>query len=86
MTPIDSKAAIGERAQLIRKEKGYGSMRDVAKLIGISRNDISEIERGIFTGSIDNILKYLNFLGLTLVVQTKSMPTLDELEGLFEDE
>lgn len=83
---LDPKTAIGEKARAARKEKGLGSMVQAARLVGISRNDISEIERGIYTGSIDNVLKYLSFLGLTLIASSKSMPSLEELEGLFDDE
>jgi hypothetical protein len=55
-------------------------------LLSVSRNDISEIELGKFTGSFRTVMNYLNFLGLTLVAKPKAMPTLDDLEGMFDDD
>jgi transcriptional regulator with XRE-family HTH domain len=83
---MDAKTEIGEKARQTRKAKSLGSMREIGKLLEISRNDISEIERGIFNGSLNNVLKYLNYLGLTLKVQTQVKPTLDELAGMFSDD
>jgi transcriptional regulator with XRE-family HTH domain len=77
---------IGGLARATRKQKNLGSMREIASLLSVSRNDISEIELGKFTGSFRTVMNYLNFLGLTLVAKPKAMPTLDDLEGMFDDD
>lgn len=79
-------ANIGTAALNKRKSEGLGTIHSIAKELRISPNDISEIERGIFHGSILNVVKYLQYLGLSLTVVEPVRPTLDNIECMFEDE
>lgn len=83
---MDGLRIIGQKAKETRKRLGYSNMAVLAKILQISKNDISEIERGIFRGSIINVMKYLNYLGLTLHCVTKGSPTLENLHEYFDDE
>jgi DNA-binding XRE family transcriptional regulator len=61
---------------------------EIASKIGVSRQTISEIENGRYTGSLAIFIRYLNFLGLEIEVKEKpfSVPQLDDLADLFGDE
>ncbi|HET8905066.1 MAG TPA: helix-turn-helix transcriptional regulator [Saccharospirillum sp.] len=83
---MNSLEAIGRKARKRRKQHQLGSMREIAQVLQISVNDISEIERGIFTGSILNVERYLSYIGLELTVAESKAPTLDDLEAIFRED
>jgi len=83
---MNSLEAIGRQARKHRKQLKLGSMREIARTLQISVNDISEIERGIFTGSILNVERYLSYIGLELTVVESKTPTLDDLEAIFRED
>ncbi|GGX73671.1 helix-turn-helix domain-containing protein [Saccharospirillum salsuginis] len=83
---MNSLEAIGRKARKHRKQLNLGSMREIARTLQISVNDISEIERGIFTGSILNVERYLSYIGLELTAVESKTPTLDDLEAIFRED
>jgi len=83
---VNDLKQIGAIAKQTRKALGHKNMVVVAQQLGISKNDISEIERGIFRGSVLNVIKYLSFLGLELTASPRNKPPLEDLEAMFDDE
>ncbi|MGK3127674.1 helix-turn-helix transcriptional regulator [Pantoea sp. C8B4] len=53
---------------------------------GVHRTVISQIENGLYSGSLKVLTLYLNALELKLSVQSAGIPQLDELEALFNDD
>lgn len=78
---------IGLALKNYRKKSGL-TQSAAAERAGISRQNISDIERGVFLGAISTLQKYLRFAGLQLRCQQQSseFPQLDELQGLFGDD
>jgi transcriptional regulator with XRE-family HTH domain len=79
--------AIGEALRQYRKRKKL-TQADVAGKIGIHRQNISDIERGVFVGAISTLQKYLLFAGLELSCQglPSEFPQLEDLNSLFEED
>ena len=78
--------AIGEHLKHYRKSRGL-TQAEAASRAGIHRQNISDIERGVFIGSISTLQKYLLLAGFELTCQPSpsEFPQLDELANLFED-
>ncbi len=68
-----SLSELGKHIKAARKAKKK-TQDDVAQAIGVSKNIVSEWERGATQPGILNVINYCNFLGLTL----------DELLGLTQ--
>ena len=83
---ISGLIAIGEALKQYRKKKKL-TQADVAGKTGIHRQNISDIERGVFVGAISTLQKYLLFAGLELSCQNQpsEYPQLDDLNALFEE-
>ena len=58
------KKLIGQRIKRYRKEKGY-SQQQLAEIIGLSTNYISDIERGTKFPLLDKFVAIVNALGCT---------------------
>ncbi|MGK3115433.1 helix-turn-helix domain-containing protein [Candidatus Pantoea formicae] len=76
---------IGQKCQEKRKAKGW-TQSTAATHAGIHRTVISQIENGLYSGSLKALTLYLNALEMKLSVQSAGMPQLDELEALFNDD
>lgn len=71
-----------------RKDKGW-TQQHVSTQTGLSRNQVIAMEKGHFTGGIKYLRKYLDLLGLKIVIieEQNDLPQLNELSNLFgEDE
>ncbi|MGJ8693622.1 MAG: helix-turn-helix domain-containing protein [Thalassotalea sp.] len=70
-----------------RKEKGW-TQRDISVQTGLNRNQIIAMEKGLFTGGIKYLRKYLDSLGLKIAIieEQSQLPQLDELSSLFEED
>lgn len=79
--------AIGEQLKQYRKNNGL-TQADAASRAGIHRQNISDIERGVFVGSIATLQKYLLLAGLEIACQPlpSEFPQLEELATLFEED
>lgn len=73
---------IGQKARERRKEQGL-TQQAAGERAQLHRNDISEIERGCFRGSVVSFVRYLGSLGLDLDWTVRERPTLEELGELF---
>jgi len=81
-----SRISNGKVIRKKRKELGK-TQRQLADEIYINRSIISQIENGKFTGSLRSYEKYVNSLGLELVVAPikSKIPDFDSLQNMFED-
>jgi transcriptional regulator with XRE-family HTH domain len=70
--------ALGEQIRNARKQRGL-LQSDVAELVMVRRQVISELERGVYKGSLKRAMEVLRAMGLRLVVEPVRFPTLDEL-------
>jgi len=52
----------------------------------LSRREVSEIENGVFRGSILKVQDYAMELGSTLALEMKRRPTLAELPEVFSED
>ena len=73
---------IGQKARERRRERSM-TQQQAAERAKLHRNDVSEIERGVFSGSVVSFVRYLSSLGLDISWTARERPTLDELGELF---
>ncbi len=76
---------IGRKCQEKRKTKKW-TQAIASSHSGVHRTVISQIENGLYSGSLKVLTLYLNALELKLSVQSAGIPQLDELEALFNDD
>ncbi|VAW66924.1 hypothetical protein MNBD_GAMMA10-287 [hydrothermal vent metagenome] len=76
---------IGHHLQIERRQRGWNQTLAAGKA-GLSRREVSEIENGIFRGSILKVQQYALLLGLSLSLEIRRRPTLDELAGIFNED
>ena len=78
MDLLNDMEALGKLIRKARKQRGL-SQADIAKLVPVRRQVISELERGVYKGSLLRGLEVLRVMGLRLTVEPVRFPTLDEL-------
>lgn len=84
--------AIGRDLKSFRKQvsKGGGkvSQQVVAMRLGCSRQQVSDMERGVYTGGLPLLSRYMNYAGLELSHKPKvnKFPQLDELGSFHAGE
>jgi transcriptional regulator with XRE-family HTH domain len=83
MNPFLEK--IGQELKAERKARSLNQI-DASKMAGMSRREISEIENGIFRGSILKVQDYAMSLGFSLTLEIKRRPDLAELPGIFDED
>ena len=76
---------IGQRLKTERNARN-SNQTDAGEMAGLSRREISEIENGIFRGSILKVQVYAMSLGFSLTLEIKRRPILNELRGLFDED
>jgi len=76
---------IGQGLRTERKARSL-NQSDAGKMAGLPRREISEIENGIFRGSILKVQDYAMSLGFSLTLEMKRRPGLAELPGLFDED
>ena len=76
---------IGQRLKTERKQHGWNQTVAAYKA-GLARPEISEIENGVFRGSILKVQQYALLLGWSLTLEHKRRPTLSELEEVFDED
>ena len=76
---------IGQRLKIERNARGSNQTL-AGEMSGLSRREISEIENGIFRGSILKVQDYAMSLGFSLALEMKRRPSLNELPGLFDED
>ena len=77
-----------QKGQSLKIERNArGSNQTLAgEMAGLARREISEIENGIFRGSILKVQDYAMSLGFSLALEMKRRPSLYELPGLFDED
>ncbi len=82
-----SRISNGEIIRKRRKELGKTQLQ-LADDIYVNRSIISQIENGKFTGSLRSYEKYVNSLGLELIVAPikSKIPDFDSLQDMFKDD
>ena len=76
---------IGQKLKTERKARSLNQI-DASNMAGISRREVSEIENGIFRGSILKVQDYAMALGFSLTLEIKRRPDLAELPGIFDED
>lgn len=78
MDLINDMEALGKQIREARKQRGL-LQSDIAELISARRQVISELERGVYKGSLRRAMEVLRAMGLRLTIEPVRFPTLDEL-------
>jgi DNA-binding XRE family transcriptional regulator len=78
MELLSDREALGRQIREARKQRGL-LQSDVARLVPVRRQVISELERGVYKGSLLRAMEVLRAMGLRLTVEPVRFPTLDEL-------
>lgn len=78
MDLVNDMEALGRQIREARKQRGL-LQADVAKLVAVRRQVISELERGVYKGSLRRSMEVLRAMGLRFSLEPVRFPTLDEL-------
>ena len=78
MNLTNDMKALGKQIREARKQRGL-LQSDIAELISARRQVISELERGVYKGSLRRAMEVLRAMGLRLTIEPVRFPTLDEL-------
>ena len=78
MDLFNDMEVLGEQIREARKQRGL-LQSDIARLVPVRRQVISELERGVYRGSLQRAMEVLRAMGLRLTVEPVRFPTLDEL-------
>ena len=70
--------ALGLQIRRARKQRGL-LQSDIAKLASVRRQVVSELERGVYKGSLQRAMDVLRAMGLRLVLEPVRFPVLEEL-------
>jgi len=70
--------ALGLKIREARKQRGL-LQADIAELASVRRQVISELERGVYKGSLQRAMEVVRAIGLRLVLKPVRFPTLAEL-------
>lgn len=75
---------LGFQLRTMRLNRGY-KQADLAKLAGITRQKLIEIEKGSLSVSMNAYARVTTALGSEFKLVPVTMPTLEEVEDLFND-
>ena len=78
MDLLNDMEVLGEQIREARKQRGL-LQSDIARLVPVRLQVISELERGVYKGSLQRDMEVLRAMGLRLTVEPVRFPTLDEL-------
>jgi transcriptional regulator with XRE-family HTH domain len=78
MDLLDDMEALGKQIRQARKQRGL-LQSDIAELASARRQVISELERGVYKGSLRRATEVLRAMGLRFTIEPVRFPTLDEL-------
>ena len=84
---VNKRTEMGEAIKQARKRLNL-TQKKIAENINIPATTLSKIENGHFSGSLDILERYLDAVGLELVVTEKKrrLPDWDELDELFGED
>ncbi|CRM24834.1 helix-turn-helix domain-containing protein [Pseudomonas marginalis] len=75
---------LGSQIRAMRLNRGY-KQADLAKLAGVTRQKLIEVEQGSLSVSMNAYARVIAALGSEFKLVPVTMPTLEELEDLFND-
>ncbi|WET09496.1 helix-turn-helix domain-containing protein [Pseudomonas sp. D3] len=75
---------LAKQIRSMRLNRGYKQV-DLAKLAGITRQKLIEIEKGSLSVSMNAYARVIAALGSEIKLVPVTMPTLEELEDLFNE-
>ncbi|WP_455826492.1 helix-turn-helix domain-containing protein [Pseudomonas graminis] len=75
---------LGSQIRAMRLNRGY-KQADLAKLAGVTRQKMIEIEKGSLSVSMNAYARVIAALGSEFKLAPVIMPTLEELEDLFSE-
>jgi DNA-binding XRE family transcriptional regulator len=75
---------LGKQIRSMRLNRGYKQV-DLAKLAGITRQKLIEIEQGSLSVSMNAYARVIAALDSEIKLVPVTMPTLEELEDLFNE-
>ena len=75
---------IGQQVKELRKAEGLKQL-ELAEKVGVTRQVISQIENDSFKGSITKLNAVLSVLRYRVTIEVIRFPTIEELDGLFDD-
>ncbi len=75
---------LGDQVRAMRLNRGY-TQAQMAKLAGVTRQKLIEIEKGSPSVSMNAYARVIAALGSEIKLAPVTMPTLEELEDLFND-
>ena len=78
MELLNDMASLGAKVRKARKLRGL-LQSDVASLASVRRQVVGELERGVYKGSLRQVLDILRAMGLCLTIEPVRFPILDEL-------
>lgn len=84
---VVSRATIGLQLKIERKKQKFSQL-DAAEKLSCDRAVLSRIENGRFQGSLQIYERYLNLLRFELTISpiAPSRPSLDNMEGIYDDD
>lgn len=75
---------LGDQVRAMRLNRGY-KQAELAKLAGVTRQKLIEIERGSPSVSMNAYARVIAALGSEIKLVPVTLPTLEELEDLFNE-
>ena len=75
---------LGSQIRAMRLNRGY-KQADLAKLAGVTRQKLIEVEQGSLSVSMNAYARVIAALGSEFKLVPVTMPTLEELEDVFND-
>lgn len=75
---------LGDQVRAMRLNRGY-TQAELAKLAGVTRQKLIEIEQGSPSVSMNAYARVIAALGSEFKLVPVTMPTLEELEDLFNE-
>ncbi|MEO8490142.1 MULTISPECIES: helix-turn-helix domain-containing protein [unclassified Pseudomonas] len=75
---------LGQQLRALRLNRGY-KQADLAKLAGITRQKLIDIEKGSLSVSMNAYARAIAALGSEFKLVPVTLPTLEELEDLFNE-
>ncbi|AZE96159.1 helix-turn-helix domain-containing protein [Pseudomonas fluorescens] len=84
MDPTVITQRLGVQLRTMRSNRGY-KQADLAKVAGITRQKLIEIEKGSLSVSMNAYARVLAALGSEFKLVPVTLPTLEELEDLFNE-
>lgn len=75
---------VGQQIRKLRKAEGL-KQEELAQKAGVTRQAVSQMENDTFCGSVRKLEAVLSVLRHRISIEVIRFPTIEELDGLFDD-